>query len=134
MFIIECIHKLDSDENFQIKIQKNFIYFGSSSDSEIIIPKGYAKKNHLLLEVNEIGCYLHPGENTCSFLHNNNKTTKIKKTFKGDSFEIGPFYFTILDIELTKKLSVRELINEQTEKVLNNPILKDRIQEVHERI
>ncbi len=122
MFKISVINANDKNRMGDYIFHKNLIYVGSNSDADLYAPTEEVQKNHIFLEVIENDLLIHLGKEIEYILINTKRTISFKKLKVGDTVQIGTLILKIEAFELTEKISTREYLKNEVERIKkNNP-------------
>ncbi len=126
MINLEFVSSPDQEIIGPRSYHKNMIYLGHKS-GDILIQDPDIFDNHLIIEVNEHGIFLHPHPHIDHFHLNGKRTYGVIALKLGDQITIGKTCFILRQAEKSEIFYRKELLNKGLERVIQD---KDPISEV----
>ncbi len=109
---------------------KNLIYFGRDTGSDLYLDDPLLNLNHFFIEIVESKILCHLSKKTKFILINGKRTTGFKEIKIGDKISVGSCSLSVTSAVQTISESYREKLNTATEKILKEApelvgVLKD---------
>lgn len=131
MISIEITNANNEEYIGQYLFQKNLIKFGANILSEIYLPDEKLNQSHIFIEVIDDNILIHLQKDAEFFFINGKRTTTYKFLKRNDLVKIGDCTFKLLDYKFQEVVSMRDILNKNSQIIKNTkPELLRIIQEL----
>ena len=118
MIEISIKETVDFDKIGKFTFHKNLIYIGKDQGCDLFINDSSLHHNHIFIEIIDSKLLCQLGRNTDFILINGKRTTGHKYISIGDLITIGSSIIEINSFVLSTSISYKDLLNSETEKIL----------------
>ncbi len=119
MIELQIVSSKDQDVIGTKKFHKNMIYFGHKK-GDILIDDDQIIDNHLMLEINEVGTFIHLNKPDEYFHLNGKRTRGVIKINANDKIKIGTTTFALTAALFIPELVKRDIINAKLNKMIED--------------
>lgn len=111
---------IDSEKIGKFSFNKNLIYIGKDQGCDLYINDSTLNHNHIFIEIIDSKLLCHLGRSTEFILVNGKRTTGHKSITIGDTLTIGNSLIKIISFVKTTSQTYKDLLNSETEKILES--------------